>query len=339
MKTAIALFDLVRDDLSRVEAKMRAEPDLSAGPRSPAAAQSVRDPRPHPALGEVIDHLVSSGGKRLRPSLALLVSYIYPSTPEQAINLAASIELLHTATLVHDDLIDGALLRRGNPTLNASWTPGATVLTGDYLFARSADLAARTDNVRVMRLFARTLMIICSGEIHQMFDRHIGLDRQKYYDRIYAKTAALFAVATEAAAVLGAAPEPAIAALREYGEQLGMAFQIVDDALDFVSDEEQLGKPVGSDLRAGLVTLPVLWYFQLHGPHPLLTEVLDNGRKDQETVHAAVDLIRSSDAIPHTLDEARQFVRRSQAALAHIPASQYRDALWELSDFVVDRTW
>jgi geranylgeranyl pyrophosphate synthase len=339
LNSTIAIFDLVKDDLKRVERMMRAEPDLRTGPRSPASAEIVRDVAPHPALGEVLDHLIAGGGKRVRPSLALLVSYLYPVEPRRAISLAAAIELLHTATLVHDDLIDGALVRRGNPTVNATWTPGATVLTGDFLFARAADLAAQTDNVQVMHLFARTLMIICSGEIHQMLDRRIGLDRQKYYDRIYAKTAALFAVAAEAAAVLGDAPAPEITALREYGEQLGMAFQVVDDVLDFVSDESKLGKPVGSDLRAGLVTAPTLWFLEQNPAAIVINGILNDGRQDQASIRAAVELIRASGAIEASLDEARRFIRRSQVALELVPPGEYRDALWELADFVVDRTW
>jgi geranylgeranyl pyrophosphate synthase len=337
LSSTITIFSLVQDDLKQVERKMREEPVLAAGPRSPASGGRSGDYAPHPALHDVIDHLVDSGGKRVRPALALLVGHIYPAEPEQVISLAAAVELLHTATLVHDDLIDGALLRRGNPTLNATWTPGATVLTGDYLFARAADLAAQTEDVRVMRLFAHTLMIICSGEIQQMFDRRAGLDRQQYYDRIYAKTAALFAVATEAAGVLGNAPEPAVAALREYGEQVGMAFQIVDDVLDFVGDERKMGKPVGSDLRAGLVTLPTLWFLEQNGGHELMHNILNDGRKDDASIRAAVHAIRDAGAIEAALDEARQFVRRSQAALEALPPSEYRDALWQLGDFVVDR--
>jgi geranylgeranyl pyrophosphate synthase len=211
------------------------------------------------------------------------------------------------------------------------------VLTGDYLFARAADLAAQTDNVRVMRLFARALMIICSGEIKQMFNRKIGLEQAQYYDRIYAKTAALFAVAGEAAAVLGEAQDTMVEALRDYGEHLGMAFQIVDDVLDFVSDEDRLGKPVGSDLRSGLVTSPTLWFLKQNKDHALVSDILDNGRKDETSIREAVRLIRESGSIESSLEEARQFVRRSQSALEYLPPSEYRDALWELSDFVVDR--
>ncbi len=336
LNSTIAVFNLVEDDLKQVENRMREEPVL-LGLRPHDASKGLRTEAPPAELSSVLSHLLASGGKRVRPALALLVSYIYPAPQERIVALAAAIELLHTATLVHDDLIDGALLRRGNPTLNATWTPGATVLTGDYLFARAADLAAQTDNVRVMRLFAQTLMIICSGEIKQMFSKQIGLNRGKYYDRIYAKTAALFAVASEAAGVLGQAPEPVIAALREYGEQLGMAFQIVDDVLDFVSNEDRLGKPVGSDLRAGLVTSPTLWFLEQNGDHDLIDGILDNGRIDDASIRQAVHIICESGAIEASMDEARQFVRRSQAALEMLPPSKYRDALWELSDFVVDR--
>jgi geranylgeranyl pyrophosphate synthase len=338
LKSTIAIFDLVQDDLRQVEQRLCEEPHL-LGRMSYAPLERVGSDAPPAVLNEVIDHLVSSGGKRVRPAVALLVNRVYPTSPKRSVALAAAIELLHTATLVHDDLIDGALLRRGAPTLNATWTPGATVLTGDFLFARAADLAAQTDSVRVMRLFAHTLMIICSGEIKQMFNRRIGLDRQKYYDRIYAKTAALFAVASEAAGLLGQAPQPAVIALREYGEQLGMAFQIVDDVLDFSSHENQLGKPVGSDLRAGLVTLPTLWFIEQNGNHELIEDILNNGRKDETSIQEAVRIISRSGAIDAALDEARRFVRNSQAALQVLPPSEYRDALWELSDFVVDRDW
>jgi geranylgeranyl pyrophosphate synthase len=341
----MVILNLVQDDLEQVEQKMRQKPRLMAGSWSsltdadwaPVPAGRARYASPHPVLSEVIDHLVDSGGKRVRPALTLLVSRIYPAEKEHIVSLAAAVELLHTATLVHDDLIDGALLRRGRPTLNAAWSPGATVLTGDYVFARAADLAARTNHVGVMRLFAHTLMVICSGEVNQMFNKKATLDRQQYYDRIFAKTAALFAVATEAAGVLGNAPEPAVAALREYGEHVGMAFQIVDDVLDFVGDEGKMGKPVGSDLRAGLLTLPTLWFLEQHQDHTLLGDVLNNGHRDEASIRSAVHTIRESGAIEAALDQAQQFIQRSQAALKALPAGEYRDALWQLGDFVVDR--
>jgi len=338
LKSTLAVFKLVRDGLKQVEQTMIEEPELLAA-QSFTPADGARSDTPPSVLNSVISHLVSSGGKRVRPALALVVNQIYPTEIEKSVALAAAIEMLHTATLVHDDLIDGSLLRRGNPTLNATWTPGATVLTGDFLFARAADLAAQTNNVRVMRLFAQTLMVICSGEVKQMFDKYASLSRQHYYDRIYSKTAALFAVAAEAAAVLGNAPKPTVAALRDYGEQLGMGFQIVDDVLDFVGDENQLGKPAGSDLRAGLITSPTLWFMQQNTDHGLIQDILNNGRRDHPSIMNAVRNIRESGAIEAALDEARQFIKRSQAALEILPQGNPRDALWELSDFVVERSW
>jgi geranylgeranyl pyrophosphate synthase len=315
-------FTLVLPDLERVERKMRQKPQ-----------SRVR----YPALEAVVDHVIDSGGKRVRPALSLLVGQMYDADMERVIALAAAVELLHTATLVHDDLIDGAALRRGYPTLNTKWTPGATVLTGDYLFARAADLAAQTDSVPLLHLFAHTLMVICSGELKQMFEDRVSLDRQQYHERIYAKTAALFALSVEAAGILGGAPQAQIDALREYGEQLGQAFQIVDDVLDFVGDQAKLGKPVGGDLKQGLVTLPTLVFLEQYPEHKLVCEVLKNGRQDDASIAKAVTVIRQSGAIEAALDEARQFVRRSQDALQVLPPGESRQALWGLADFVLNR--
>jgi geranylgeranyl pyrophosphate synthase len=333
------IFNLVQEGLKRVEEKMQESPRLRGSPGAPDQAIHNNFSTPHPVLDTTINQLVESGGKRVRPTLALLVNRIYPAAQEHTISLAAAVELLHTATLVHDDLIDGALLRRGAPTLNATWSPGATVLTGDYLFARAADLAAQTNSIRVMHLFAHTLMVICSGEVNQMFNKQASQSRQHYYERIFAKTAALFAVATEAAGILGNAPESIVTDLRRYGEQLGMAFQIVDDVLDFVGDENKVGKPVGSDLRAGLVTLPTLWYLEQHEDENLIHDVLSNGRRDRDTIQEAVETIRESGAIQAVLEEARQFIQNSQEALKTLPSGKDRDALWALADFVVDRNW
>lgn len=339
MSKTTTIFNLVQEDLKRVEEKMQESPRLRGSPGAPDQATHNNFSTPHPVLDTTINQLVESGGKRVRPTLALLVNRIYPAAQEHTVALAAAVELLHTATLVHDDLIDGALLRRGAPTLNATWSPGATVLTGDYLFARAADLAAQTNSIRVMHLFAHTLMVICSGEVNQMFNKQASQSRQHYYERIFAKTAALFAVATEAAGILGNAPESMVTDLRRYGEQLGMAFQIVDDVLDFVGDQNKVGKPVGSDLRAGLVTLPTLWYLEQYEDENLVRGVLSNGRRDRDTIQEAVETIRESGAIQAVLEEARQFIQNSQEALKTLPSGKDRDALWTLADFVVDRNW
>ncbi|MBE0411422.1 MAG: polyprenyl synthetase family protein, partial [Anaerolineales bacterium] len=198
--------------------------------------------RSHPDLSAALDHLLSSGGKRIRPTIALLTGGMLGAEPEKLITLASAIELLHTATLVHDDLIDGALLRRGIPTLNAKWSPAATILTGDFIFARAAKLAAETNSVEVMHLFADTLSIIVNGEITQLLANNSPINRQTYFERIHAKTASMFELATTAAAILSQTEKEIIKCLNVFGYEIGMAFQIVDDILDFTGTEKELGK-------------------------------------------------------------------------------------------------
>jgi geranylgeranyl pyrophosphate synthase len=315
------IFAPIQADLQAVEAKMR---------EAALANQNL-------ALSSALEHLLASGGKRVRPAVALLGARLFDADPSRAVALAAAIEMLHTATLVHDDLIDGSLLRRGLPTLNAQWTPGATVLTGDFLFARAAALASETDSVRVMNVFSRTLMIIVNGEINQMFVGRGQASREGYLQRIYAKTASLFAVAAEAAAILGEAEEHPIGAMRHFGREVGMAFQIVDDILDFTGDEAILGKPVGSDLRQGLFTLPVLIYSDKHPDDRDVTALLNGHSGDGERVDRVVQAVRNSGAIGLALDEAKACVGRAQAFLAGMPANAYRRALSDLAEYIVSR--
>ena len=325
----IPLFKPLEAELEWVERKMR----------EPAHPE-------YPQLTAVLSSLLDSGGKRLRPALALLAGRLYSTETEKLISLAASVEMLHTATLVHDDLIDGALLRRGETTVNARWSTGATVLTGDYLFARAAAFAAETGNVRVMSIFANTLMTICSGELRQIFDRHnvpnLVAEQaweealERYDRRIHAKTASLFAAATEAASVLGGAPEAEQLALREYGRLLGTGFQIVDDVLDFQGNQEVLGKPVAGDLREGIVTLPVL-YFLRERPHDARVAAVVRGGGDEELVREVVEAISEAGAVDRALDRARLFIDQSKAALSILPESETRETLRELADYTVSR--
>ncbi|MGH2520874.1 MAG: polyprenyl synthetase family protein [Anaerolineales bacterium] len=316
------ILGLVQNDLSAVEARMR-EAGIEAQ---------------HPAISSALEHLLASGGKRLRPAVALLTARMLDGEPERAASLAAAIEMLHTATLVHDDLIDGSLLRRGLPTLNAQWSPAATVLTGDYLFARAAELASQTDSVRVMNVFARTLMVIVNGEISQMFVGRGRASREEYYQRIYAKTASLFSAAAEAAALLSHADEAVVGAMQLFGRETGMAFQIVDDILDFTSDETHLGKPVGSDLRQGLFTLPALYYFDKHLDDRDVAALLNGRSGDPETVERIVRAVRASGAIEAAFAEAKAYVARAQAALRPMPENPYRRALAGLAEYFVSRS-
>jgi geranylgeranyl pyrophosphate synthase len=314
-------LELVAAELALVEQKMR-EPD----------------PDRHPAVNDAVAHLINSGGKRVRPTVVLLVCNLLQADCERGIHMAAAVEMLHTATLVHDDIIDGSLIRRGNPTLNATWSPGATILTGDYLFARAAELAAQTDNVTVMRLFARALMTICNGELGQMFNaRTKSTDRDEYYQRIYAKTGALFVLAAEAAGVLAGAADEARADLRTFGKELGVAFQIVDDLLDFVGSETQVGKPLGSDLSQGLVTLPTICFLERHPDDERVLDVL-HGRRSPQYVQLALEAVRNSSAIDLAKEEAQEHARLAKLALSNLPDNLYRQALLELADYTVQRT-
>ncbi len=292
----------------------------------------------NPALDQAIEHLLSSGGKRIRPTIVLLAAGMLGAEPDRAVTLAAAIEMLHTATLVHDDLIDGALLRRGTPTLNARWTPGATVLTGDYVFARAAYLASQTGSLPVMESFARTLMTIVNGEINQLFHTQTGDLRRDYLDRIYSKTASLFELATEGAALLADSDEETRDRLRSIGYQVGVAFQIVDDVLDFTGNEDEVGKPVASDLRQGLITLPCLCYLESNPDDVHVVNAVAGRRLDDESLEQLIVDIRASDAIARSLEEARGFLAAGEASLMQLPETPEREALRELAHYVVERT-
>lgn len=289
-------------------------------------------------LKAALDHLILSGGKRLRPNITLLVGKMLKGDIERIITLSAAIELLHTATLVHDDLIDGSLLRRGIPTLNSKWTPAATVLTGDFIFAKAAKLAAETNSIPVMKLFANTLGIIVNGEITQMFSSHCVSDLEIYYKRIYSKTASLFETSTTSAAIISEADNTNKEYLNQFGYELGIAFQIIDDILDFTSNQENLGKPVGGDLRLGIITLPAIIYLEENSGSFLAKEFFKyNCNPPMEILEQLIQNIRKSDAINRSLDKANSHINFCLKALHQFPASIERDALEELACFVTQR--
>ncbi len=291
----------------------------------------------HPDLRAALEHLLSAGGKRVRPTIVLLVGNMLGGNPDRLVTLSAAVELLHTATLVHDDLIDGALLRRGTPTLNARWSPAATVLTGDFVFARAAKLAAETESVPVMKYFAETLAVIVNGELTQMFTSKGIANRDNYYQRIYAKTASLFETCAYTAAMISNAGDETCETMRQFGYNTGMAFQIVDDILDFTSDEGTVGKPVGSDLLNGLITLPALYYIESHPGNSDVDELAEGGYADPQRVARLVAAVRASDSIQKAMGEANRFVDKALAALSAFPAGNEREALIELARYIVDR--
>ena len=291
----------------------------------------------HPELGAAMEHLISSGGKRVRPAVALLAGGMLSGDMDKLVTLSAAIELLHTATLVHDDLIDGALLRRGNATLNARWSPAATVLTGDFAFARAAKLASETDSVAVMRLFAETLAMIVSGELTQLFNSRGLANRKDYNQRIYAKTASMFELAAAAAALLSPVQSHVVERMREFGYSIGMAFQIVDDVLDFTGEQATVGKPVASDLRQGLITMPALYYLDAFPDDADMRMILIGKQTGRADFDRLVSAIRDSGAIQQSLRDARNYVDHGLDLLRDMPENIERQALEDLALYIVQR--
>lgn len=321
MENRLTFKNLLIDEINLVEDRMREQAD----------GQNLD-------LKAALDHLIDSGGKRIRPNITLLTGKMFNGEMDRLITLSAAIELLHTATLVHDDLIDGSLLRRGIPTLNSQWSPAATVLTGDYLFAKAANLAAETNSVPVMKLFSNTLGTIVNGEITQLFSSRCNANREQYYRRIYAKTASLFETSCLAAAIISMADDAQKECLRQFGYELGIAFQIIDDILDFTSNQEQLGKPVGGDLRQGLITLPAIIYFETHPNDNFVKEFFDkNCIPNLEAVEYLIVNIKNSNAILSSYDKANAHIQLSLKALSNLPNSIYKDALEEMALYVTER--
>jgi geranylgeranyl pyrophosphate synthase len=318
--TTVNFLTPIEQNLLEVEERIRAQADGR-----------------HPDLGAALAHLLSSGGKRVRPAVALLTGGMLGGDRERLITLGAAIELLHTATLVHDDLIDGALLRRGIATLNASWSPAATVLTGDFIFARAAKLAAETDSVEVMRIFADTLGAIVNGEITQLFLSKRLASRENYFQRIYAKTASMFELSTTAAALLSPVGTETLELVRQFGYQIGMAFQVVDDVLDFTAEQATLGKPVAGDLRQGLVTLPALNYLAMVPDDPEMRQILEGHFLSDERMDRLVAAIRKSGAIETAMAEAREFVGCALGILEKFPPTAENEALADLALYIVNR--
>ena len=315
----VGFFDLLEDKLILVDEKMMS-----------------RSEGYHLDLTAALEHLMESGGKRIRPIITLLIGSMLGAEDDNLISLSASIELLHTATLVHDDLIDGALLRRGNPTLNSHWTPAATVLTGDYIFAKAALLGAEIGSTEVMSLFAQTLSTIVNGEISQLFDRNEFPTIEDYFNRIYEKTGSLFALSAKAAALLSPVDRKFIPPAEQFGKEIGKAFQIVDDVLDFTGDQTKVGKPIGHDLRQGVLTLPALYYRDKNPEDNILKECLD-GTAGDDAVEDLLKRIKDSGVIQQAMGEAKACTEKAIKELEGFPDGKDKDSLIELAKYIVDR--
>jgi geranylgeranyl pyrophosphate synthase len=317
------ILGLVRPGLERLETTLRAM----------AASDD-------PLLGPMLSTVLPGSGKRLRPALALLIARLGQLDAERLDPMALGVELLHTASLVHDDIVDESDTRRGSATLYTKVGNALAVLVGDYLFSQAAQACVATGDLRVVRLFAETLGAMAQGQIDeangQLGGRHHWrtLSREAYYRTIGRKTASLFVLACQGTGLLIGLDARQVEALRSYGHNCGLAFQVVDDILDFTSTEQELGKPVGSDLRQGTITLPVILLRdgQLADGHALELSAFES-----DDVEAQVRLVQESEAIGMAYAEAEVLVERARGALGALPPGVERDALDALAAYVTHR--
>jgi heptaprenyl diphosphate synthase len=290
----------------------------------------------HPLMGPMLSMVLPGSGKRMRPALALLTARLGDATPQAMTDMAVGVELLHAASLVHDDVVDESALRRGDETLFTRVGNALAVLVGDYLFAQSASRCVATGNQRVIGLFAETLASMCQGQIEEasrLGKAHRVLTRDGYFQTIWGKTASLFVLACQGSAILAGLSESQVQAMRRYGDRLGLAFQVVDDILDFIGDERVLGKQVGSDLRQGIVTLPVLFLRDRLDPR----EYEAWFERESDDMTELVDLVRTSGAVEDSYAEARRLIDEAQGSLEILPPGPARDTLHEIASYTVER--
>ncbi|MGH8497534.1 MAG: octaprenyl diphosphate synthase [Methylococcales bacterium] len=291
-------------------------------------------------INQIGKYIVNSGGKRIRPVLLLLAAKALRYTGNHHLILAAVIEFIHTATLLHDDVVDQSDLRRGRNTVNAVWGNAASVLVGDYLLSRTFEMMVRTGNMRVMDLVSHTTTAIAEGEVLQLLNVHDPATTEaRYLEVISRKTAILFSAATQLGAVLSQSPPEIESALRRYGLHLGIAFQLIDDVLDYRADPEQTGKNLGDDLAEGKPTLPLI--HAIARSEESQAEVIRKAIKEgnRESFAEIYKIIESCDAIAYTESRAAKEARQAIDALAAVPASEYKDALIRLAVFSIQRNY
>jgi octaprenyl-diphosphate synthase len=295
-----------------------------------------------PLIPELAGHLIAGGGKRMRPMLTLSSARLIGYTGTRHHRLAAAVEFIHTATLLHDDVVDGSDLRRGRRTANIIWGNPASVLVGDFLFSRSFELMVEDGSLKVLKILSNASAVIAEGEVNQLTAaRRIDIAEDRYLAIIGAKTAALFAAACRIAAVVAERPEEEEAALDSYGRNLGIAFQLVDDAIDYVSDAGTMGKDAGDDFREGKMTLPViLAHARGDADDRRFWKDAVEGRRasDDDFVHA-IALVRQTRAVDDTLARARHYGQRAIDAIAPFAPGKAKDAMVEAVEFAVARAY
>jgi len=341
MSTAVptlkGIFDLVRDDLLLVEQEIAAQ---NGGAIEP--------------VSEISSYLCAGGGKRLRPALLLLAAGASGYRGASAVRLGAVVELIHSATLVHDDVIDGANTRRGRPSTNARWGNHMSVLAGDWLYMRSFEMALRERNFEILDILIDLTQNMVEGELLQLTRLgRIDLSETEATELAYRKTACLFSGCARLGAVLGNQPRAVADSLAEYGRNAGLAFQLVDDLLDFTASPDQLGKPVLSDLKEGKVTLPLIFALEAKGA-PRNGDSAGNGHSHEEAQRlvakvleerdflsvppqAVTELVRESGALERATRLAQRYVERAKRCLEHLPDTEYRKVLLTVPDFILER--
>jgi heptaprenyl diphosphate synthase len=289
------------------------------------------------ALGEMGKHLLLSGGKRLRPALVLLCGGLFGGDTERMVPVAAACEIIHMATLVHDDLIDCSEVRRGVPSVHAKWGAPASVLVGDHLFAKGFSILAAQGDPAIVRLMSDVVSRTCAGEIEQLRSLwRLDITEATYLERVYAKTGYFIEECCRMGALLGRASPSQTAAVAGYGAEVGTCFQLVDDLLDLTASERVLGKPTGSDLRTGVFTLPVVW--ALSGPYGGdLRALLERRPFGDEQVRAVREVLRVSGALDYAARAALAMARRAQGNLEGLPGSVHRDVLYALAEDLAHR--
>ena len=293
-------------------------------------------------IPELAGHLIAGGGKRMRPMLTLASAALldYPGTRHH--KLAAAVEFIHTATLLHDDVVDLSSMRRGKRTANLIWGNPASVLVGDFLFSRAFELMVEDGSLKVLKILSHASAIIAEGEVDQLTaQRQVDTSEEHYLHIIGAKTAALFAAACRVAPVVAEAGEEAEEALDTYGRNLGIAFQLVDDAIDYSSDEATMGKGQGDDFRDGKATLPVILAYARgsDADRAFWRAAMQGERNSDEDLAHATRLIQACGALPDTIERARHYGRRAIDALAPFPATRARAAMIEAVEFAIDRAY
>ncbi len=286
-------------------------------------------------------HALGSPGKRLRTALTLLSGKLNTYRFDKLLPLSVAFEMVHLATLIHDDIVDNALTRRGSPTVNAIWGNSIAILLGDYYFAKTAGLIADINDNRIDHLFSDTVATVCEGTILEMMTAgRVDLTIQSYYEKISHKTACLIAACCKGGAIVSQASEEEINLLNAYGMNLGIAFQIIDDILDYTEDQATIGKPVGNDLRQGMVTLPLIYALQeqpQNGHYQEVYNLLNGATGREEDIRSVVNWVVTGTGVQRSRADAYVYAGKAREALTHFPPSQNRQVLDELIDFVVTR--